>query len=77
MTTPTLSPKTTEILSALRANYECVSTGPEGDRWGCVYLDSAIPEGMSYRAFAGHLSVLKEAGLYQPVEAGFGDVLLA
>jgi hypothetical protein len=66
-----LSPDTMNVLDALRAHAE--RKLPNG--WAEVYLDNAKPARMSPHSFAGHLSVLREKGLYRPVDGNaFGDV---
>ena len=61
-----MSDTTNEILASLRKNVERWETHADGSKWGCVYLDNAIPDGMSFHAFAGYLSALKKQGLYRP-----------
>lgn len=69
-----LSPKTTEVLAALRSNVE----GCDDNGFRDVYLDNARPAGMSAHAFAGHLSALEKAGLYRPYgDDCFGRVKIA
>ncbi len=76
MTTPTLSPKTAEILASLRANVEG-ETFADGKLWGWVYLENAHTNGTTPHAFAGHLAALKDAGLYRTTgDTAFGKVLL-
>lgn len=74
-----MTPKTRQVLDALRTHVEgrsFLSSHP-GREFGQVYLDNAIPTGMSRRAFAGHLSVLERLGLYKPQgDDCFGDVAL-
>jgi hypothetical protein len=61
------------VLEALRAKGKSETNG-----WLMVYLDNAKPQGMSFRAFAGHLSALEKAGLYRPVDGyAFGEVRAA
>lgn len=68
----------TEVLERLRGESESESNG-----WGSVYLDNAIPRGMTRRTFAGVLSALEKDGLYKPVRNGgdhdgiFGKVKMA
>jgi hypothetical protein len=61
-----MTPKTHTVLTNLRSSAESIETRNDHSRWGSVYLDNAIPAGMSRRAFAGHLSALQTKGLYQP-----------
>jgi len=69
-----MSPKTAEVLAALRRKQEGI-TIRDGASWGIVYLDNAKPREMTPRQFAGHLSVLQRAGLYISGEDDcFGDV---
>ncbi len=74
-----LSPAATTILANLRSNYESSSAHADGSEWGSVYLDNAKPNEMSAHVFAGHLSALKESGVYRQTgsNGAFGDVLLA
>ena len=74
--TEAISPAAAEVLKSLRANVESTRTNAAG-KWGQVYLDNAIPDGMSRRSFAGYLSALHEAGLYRSQgDDCFGDVLI-
>jgi len=59
-----LSAQATEILANLRKSVENTETRANGD-WGNVYLDNARPDGVSNRSFAGYLSALEKAGLYE------------
>jgi hypothetical protein len=59
-----LSPKSKAVLEKLRGSIESSARMFDGKWFGCVYLDNAVPKGMSRRAFAGHLSALEAAGLY-------------
>jgi hypothetical protein len=66
-----MTPKTAEVLAALRAHVE----NDNGNGFGQVYLDNACPRGMSARSFAGHLSALERVGLYKSQgDDCFGDV---
>lgn len=58
-----LTPKTTEVLAALRHAAE----GPLEAGWRDVYLDNAAHT-LSRAQFAGHLSALEAAGLYKVVD---------
>jgi len=40
-------------------------TDADGNEWAQIYLDNAIPTGMSRRSFAGYLRALQRAGLYK------------
>ena len=72
-----LTPKTTEVLVALRAHVEGCKVELNGKPARDVYLDNARPNGMSVRAFAGHLSALQAAGLYKPLDGyAFGTVVI-
>lgn len=66
-----LSPATAQVLAALRANAEgCTENG-----WRNVYLDNALPAGMSDKSFRSHLAALSKVGLYRPIDGyAFGDV---
>jgi hypothetical protein len=64
-----LTPKTAEVLAALRHAAE----GPLEAGWRDVYLDNAGAQGktglgLSRAQFAGHLSALEAAGLYKVVD---------
>ena len=64
----TLTFKTNEVLQALRANTEGFEITCQDDRkFMSVYLDNALASlpHLSRRMFAGHLSALEAAGLYQ------------
>jgi hypothetical protein len=61
--------RATDSLDCLRANREGSVREINGEYWASVYLDNARPVGMSARAFAGHLSALKRAGLYREAPA--------
>lgn len=66
------------LLVTLRACAEQEQERPDGTRWGLVYLDNARPDDMSARAFAGYLSALDKAELYQSLNDDcFGLVKLA
>lgn len=53
-----------EVLKALRRAAE----GPEEDGWREVYIDNAIPAGMTVRSFRSHLATLAGRGLYRPID---------
>jgi hypothetical protein len=59
-----LSNQAAEILANLRKSVESTETRADGE-WGSVYLDNARPDGVSNRSFAGYLSALENAGLYE------------
>jgi hypothetical protein len=71
-----MTPKTQIILDLLRRSGETRETRQDGSVWVAVYLDNAKPDGISGRAFAGHLSVLENLGFYQQEQGytGFGWV---
>ena len=75
------SPKTTQVLEALRMNVEGFTEILYGVEWRSVYLDNALArlsaDGITPRAFAGHLGVLEKAGLYRPQDNGYGLVAAA
>lgn len=54
-----------KVLFSLRANTESTKI-INGEMWGTVYLDNAHLATISANQFAGFLSALKQAGLYQP-----------
>jgi hypothetical protein len=60
-----MNDKTQTILAALRSAVESIETEGDHGRWGSVYLDNIIPNGMSRHSFAGHLSALQSYGLYR------------
>jgi len=71
-----LTDATAHVLEMLRVNSEAVDVY-DGEEWGTVYLDNAIPHGWSRHQFAGHLSDLKANGLYRPTAfKEFGEVKL-
>lgn len=72
-----LSQTSETILKNLRRSVEGAELSADGKIWGSVYLDNAVPEGMSKPSFAGHLGALAEAGFYRPQGDGcFGLVLI-
>ncbi|MEY5060829.1 MAG: hypothetical protein RIS45_750 [Planctomycetota bacterium] len=71
-----LTEATAHVLELLRVNSESTEVH-DGEEWGMVYLDNAIPHGWSKHRFAGHLSDLKSNGLYRPTAySEFGEVKL-
>ena len=73
----TLTEASLHVLELLRVNSESTLTEANGLRWGTVYLANAIPHGFSKHQFAGHLSDLKDNGLYRPTNyKDFGEILL-
>lgn len=71
-----LTDATAHVLEMLRVNSESTEVY-DGEEWGMVYLDNAIPRGWSKHQFAGHLSDLKANGLYRPTAySEFGEVKL-
>lgn len=69
-----LTPKTTEVLTALRHAAEGSLDRGARD----VYLDNASASlGMTANQFAGHLSALEAAGLYKVVDGfAWGRVVM-
>lgn len=78
----TITPEAKKVLQALRDTQESEYTH-KGGKWGSVYLDNAYARvrgnGMMTRhSFAGYLSALHDAGLYDSQDDGFfGFVKLA
>lgn len=72
----TLSNEALNVLTALRDAQESIYTR-KGAEWGSVYLDNAeagyrkANGSISRHAFAGYLSTLHEAGLYDSQGDGF------
>ena len=63
--------ETTKVLTALRQ----ASESDDGDGWRSVYLDNAIPEGMSNKSFRSYLAKLSQHGLYRVIDGyAFGSV---
>jgi hypothetical protein len=61
-----LSPMSKVIYDSMVAHTEgCTETHPDGAVFADIYLANAKPAGMRPHVFAGHLSALKEAGLYE------------
>lgn len=76
MNATALSPKTAEVLAALRAHTEDRPVAP--GTWGMIYLDNARPADMSDKSFRSHLAVLSKAGLYKVVDGwAWGQVKMA
>lgn len=72
-----MSLKTGMVFMSLRQNVESVFYENDTGTWGNVYLDNALPQGMTPRAFAGHLASLQKLGLYRSNgDDCFGDVLM-
>lgn len=70
-TEQTLSTESQNVLNLLRKHAE----GSSNDGWRDVYIDNARPDGMTCRAYAGHLSALKGAGVYKPIDGyAWGEV---
>jgi len=62
------------FLTKLRQNIEgCVETRLNGEKWAEVYL----PNVGDSRKFAGTLSALTDAGVYEKIDSDFGLVKLA
>jgi hypothetical protein len=62
------------VLQSLRKNAEGYKEIWDGVTFRQVYLDNAIPSGMSRHQFAGYLSALEKEGLYKKVDGFFGMV---
>jgi hypothetical protein len=62
------------VLACLRSAVEGRITDKAGMTWGDVYLDNAIPDGMTVREFDGTLGSLTRKGMYQESEEAFGLV---
>jgi hypothetical protein len=62
------------VLACLRGAVEGRTIDKDGITWGDVYLDNAIPDGMSSREFDGTLGSLTKKGLYREYEEAFGMV---
>lgn len=61
------------VLACLRANKEAaVETKSDGSKWSEVYLDNALPHGMSIREFDGTLGSLQRKGFYKDTGDCFG-----
>lgn len=69
MLTAEQSSKALTVLAALRANIEGLSTADlvDGEFYD-VYLDNAIPSGMSVYSFRSCLSVLAQRGFYRVID---------
>lgn len=65
MSITNLSVEATDLLARLRANIESEELRADGSRWGDGYLPNARPHTMSGHQFAGYLSALEAAGLYE------------
>ncbi len=58
----------------LSSKVESTDHSANGDVWGNVYLENAIPSGWDGRKWAGVLSALSKAGLYKDEDGTFkGD----
>jgi hypothetical protein len=57
------------VLANLRARRDALRERREDGEWALVYLADAVPLNMPRAEFAGHLSALEGAGVFQP----YGD----
>lgn len=77
MSITNLSTAAADLLTRLRANVESEELRHADDsRWGTVYLDNACTGTMTAHQFAGYLSALEAAGLYEKMDGFFGLVKL-
>lgn len=72
-----MTPGTKKVLEALRAKAQGATEERAGSVWREVFTaDAARAAGISRHAFAGHLSALAAAGLYEAQLNDFGLVRL-
>jgi hypothetical protein len=67
---------TLRVLAAARRYIESTQQQEDGSYWGQIHIPNLKLENLTAHQIAGHLSVLKKYGKYEPISEDFGLIKL-